>query len=72
MQVAKGAGVERLVGPSEGLADLPKAARNIRLGLSVNALKGTNIITVSYKNKDSGARNFRPERAYQPILYKAS
>ncbi len=58
MQVAKGVGFERLVGPSDGLADLPKAARNIRLGLSVNALKGSNIITVSYKNKDPELASF--------------
>ena len=58
MQVAKGVGVERLVGPSDGLADLPKAARNIRSGLSVNALKLTNIITVSYKNKDPELATF--------------
>src|SRR5262245_14631478 len=52
MQVAKVVGVERLMELSDGAADLAKAARNVRLSLSVNALKGTNIITVSYKNKN--------------------
>jgi uncharacterized protein involved in exopolysaccharide biosynthesis/Mrp family chromosome partitioning ATPase len=52
IQVAKVVGVERLMELSNGAADVAKAARNVRLGLSVSALKGTNIITVSYKNKN--------------------
>jgi uncharacterized protein involved in exopolysaccharide biosynthesis/Mrp family chromosome partitioning ATPase len=52
VQVANAVGVERLLPRSEGAADVSKAARNIRLALTVSALKGTNIILVSYRNKD--------------------
>ena len=52
MQVANAVGAERLLPSSEGAADISKAARNIRLGLTVTALKGTNIILVSYRNTD--------------------
>jgi succinoglycan biosynthesis transport protein ExoP len=52
VQVAEAVGVERLVQRSEGIATAPKAARNILKGLSVTALKDSNIILVSYRNED--------------------
>jgi uncharacterized protein involved in exopolysaccharide biosynthesis/Mrp family chromosome partitioning ATPase len=52
MQVAKAVGVERLLPQSGGAADISNAARTIRSGLTVNALGGTNIIFVSYTNRD--------------------
>ena len=52
MQVAKAVGPARLLPKSEDATDLTKAARGIRLDMMVTALKGTNIIMVSYKNPD--------------------
>ena len=52
MQVAKAVGPARLLPKSEDATDIAKAARNIRLEMMVTALKGTNIIMVSYKNTD--------------------
>ena len=52
MQVAKAVGPARLLPKSEDATDLAKAARSIRLDMMVTALKGTNIIMVSYKNRD--------------------
>ena len=59
--VAKAVGVERLVPASSQSNDglwprsergLTQAAHNIRLRLAVNSLRGTNIISVAYKNSD--------------------
>ena len=50
MQVAKAVGPARLLPKSEDATDIAKAARNIRWHMMVTALKGTNIIMVSYKN----------------------
>ena len=52
MEVAETIGTERLLPESEGAANLSKAAAAIRNGLSVVALPGTNIISVSYRNPD--------------------
>ena len=45
-------GIERLLPGSGGAADISIAARSIRSGLTVTALRGTNIILVSYKSRD--------------------
>ena len=52
MQVASAVGVERLVPGSQGTQDLSLAARNIQLGLTVAPIPGTNVIQVSYRNRD--------------------
>ena len=52
MQVANAVGVDRLLSQSDGPSDIAKAARNLRMGLTVTALRGTNIILVSYRNRD--------------------
>src|ERR1700752_385343 len=52
LEVAEAVGVERLMGGSEGKATKADAARSIVQGLRANALSGTNIISVSYKNDD--------------------
>ncbi len=46
------AGLDRLLGRSQGPADLINAARAVRMGLTVTSLRGTNIIFVSYKSRD--------------------
>ena len=51
MQVAEAVGVERLLAP-EGGADITAAASSIRAGLTVVPLANSNIILVSYKNRD--------------------
>ena len=51
MQVAQAVGVERLL-PDAKEADIIAAASSIRAGLSAAALKNTNIIVISYKNRD--------------------
>jgi polysaccharide biosynthesis transport protein len=52
MQVADVIGPELLVGPSKNKAMAPEAAREILRSLEVTALKGSNIISISYKNSD--------------------
>ena len=52
MQVAKAVGPARLLPQSEDATDIAKAARIIRSDMMVTALRGTNIIMVSYKNRD--------------------
>jgi succinoglycan biosynthesis transport protein ExoP len=52
MQVVDAIGVERLAGGPRARADKVAAAGNILRALSVNALKDTNIIVVSYRNAD--------------------
>lgn len=52
MQIVDAIGVERLTAGGRGQASKVAAARDILRELSVNALKDTNIITVSYRNGD--------------------
>jgi uncharacterized protein involved in exopolysaccharide biosynthesis len=52
MQVAETIGPEHLLQKSEGKGTLADAAHNIGLELQVIPVKGSNIISVSYKNKD--------------------
>jgi polysaccharide biosynthesis transport protein len=52
MQVAGTVGVDRVLGRSGPEATEVVAARSIIAGLKVAALRGSNIITVSYKNRD--------------------
>lgn len=52
MQVADAVGAERLVKPSTGKMTTAEAARAILRSLDVTALKGSNIISISYKNGD--------------------
>jgi polysaccharide biosynthesis transport protein len=52
MQVAEAIGVERLLPESGGKATKADAARYIHKGLKVSALKGTDIISVTYQNSD--------------------
>jgi polysaccharide biosynthesis transport protein len=52
MQVAQTIGVERLLKDSAGRASTADAARSILNGLKVAPLKESNIISVSYQNKD--------------------
>jgi polysaccharide biosynthesis transport protein len=51
-QVAQTIGVERLLQDSGGKASIADAARSILKELKVTPLKGSNIISVSYQNKD--------------------
>jgi succinoglycan biosynthesis transport protein ExoP len=51
-QVAETIGVERLMQDSGGKATTADAARSILKGLKVTPLKGSNIISASYQNKD--------------------
>ena len=51
-EVAETIGVERLASKSSGTSIKSEAARAISLGLSVAALKGSNVITVSYRHRD--------------------
>jgi uncharacterized protein involved in exopolysaccharide biosynthesis len=51
-QVAETVGVERLLQQCGGQGTKANAARHILRGLTVTALKGTDIISVSYKNTD--------------------
>jgi succinoglycan biosynthesis transport protein ExoP len=53
-QVAEAVGVERVLGYSGDGGTKIGAARNIVAGLTVTALKGSNILIVSYKNRDPG------------------
>ena len=52
MQVASAVGIERLVPKADREAELAQAARSVQLGLNASVLRGTNIITVSYRNAD--------------------
>ena len=52
MQVASAVGFDRLLPASEGVPDIAKAVHNLHLGLTVTALRGTNIILVSYRNRN--------------------
>jgi polysaccharide biosynthesis transport protein len=52
MQVADAVGPELLAKPSKGKASTPEAAREILKSLEVTALKGSNIISISYKSSD--------------------
>ena len=52
MQVAETIGVERLLPNSGGKGKIADAARSIEINLQVMAIKGSNIISVSYRNKD--------------------
>jgi polysaccharide biosynthesis transport protein len=51
-QVAEEIGVKRILGGSRGEATKDEAARALSKGLSVTSLKGSNIISISYKNGD--------------------
>ena len=51
-QVAEEVGVKRILGGSGGEATKDEAARALSKGLSVTSLKGSNIISISYKNGD--------------------
>jgi uncharacterized protein involved in exopolysaccharide biosynthesis len=51
-QVAAALGTDQLVKGSEDKAIENSAARSILLGLTVGAVRGSNIIVVSYKNRD--------------------
>jgi polysaccharide biosynthesis transport protein len=51
-QVAQTIGAERLLQESGGKGSTVDAARSILKGLKVTPLKGSNIISVSYQNKD--------------------
>src|SRR3981081_1254697 len=51
-QVAQSIGAERLMQDSGSRATAAEAARSILKGLKVAPLKGSNIISVSYQNKD--------------------
>jgi polysaccharide biosynthesis transport protein len=51
-QVAEAVGVRRLLGGLQGDATKDEAARVLSKGLSVVSLKGSNIISLSYKNGD--------------------
>jgi polysaccharide biosynthesis transport protein len=52
MQVTDAVGADRLVGQSESKVTNSEAARAILRGLEVTALKGSNIISIAYKNGD--------------------
>jgi uncharacterized protein involved in exopolysaccharide biosynthesis len=52
IQVAQAIGVERLLQGPGSKATIADAARSILSGLKVTPLKGSNIISVSYQNKD--------------------
>ncbi|MBV9998641.1 MAG: hypothetical protein JO015_05955 [Verrucomicrobia bacterium] len=53
VQVAEAVGIDRLVPSPLGIwADKAKAAHNLQLGLTVSAVKDTNIILVTYANRD--------------------
>ena len=47
-QVASAIGFARFLPESDGPPDIAKAVRNLRMDLTVTALRGTNIIVVSY------------------------
>ncbi len=51
-QVAEAVGVERLVPGSGTKATLDKAAQNMLHGLEVSIVKGTNIISISFRSAD--------------------
>src|SRR4029077_8444116 len=51
-QVAEEVGVKRILGGSGGEATKDEAARALSKGLSVISLKGSSIISISYKNRD--------------------
>ena len=51
-QVAEEVGVKRILGGSGGEATKDEAARALSKGLSVISLKGSNIISISYKNRN--------------------
>jgi uncharacterized protein involved in exopolysaccharide biosynthesis len=52
-QVAEAIGAKRLLPEAKGMADTAAAAHNIRLGLTaIPAGKDSNVIMVSYKNRD--------------------
>ena len=65
-------GPERLLPHSEGPADLAKAALSIRMALTVAALKGTNIISVSYKNEDPQLATLVLNELISRYFHKAS
>src|ERR1700730_87825 len=52
MQVADVVGPEQLFNPAKGKSMTAEAAREILRSLEVTALKGSNIISISYKNSD--------------------
>jgi uncharacterized protein involved in exopolysaccharide biosynthesis len=51
-QVAETVGIKRLLGNTAKEATKDEAARALSKGLSVTSLKGSNIISISYKNRD--------------------
>jgi polysaccharide biosynthesis transport protein len=51
-QVAEAVGVDRLASGTGEKAEIDQAAENLRQGLGVSVVKGTNIINVSYKSTD--------------------
>src|SRR5262249_37573013 len=51
-KVAEAVGVERIASDSKGDASIEKAIHNIYRALSVAAIKGTNIISVSFRSGD--------------------
>jgi uncharacterized protein involved in exopolysaccharide biosynthesis len=51
-EVAQAVGVERLVPHAGGKATIDKAIKNLSEGLDVSPVKGTSIISVSFKSRD--------------------
>ena len=51
-EVAETVGVDRLASKSAGASIKTQAARSISMGLTVSALKGSNVISVSYRHRD--------------------
>jgi polysaccharide biosynthesis transport protein len=51
-QVAEEIGIKRILGGARGDATKDEAARALSKGLSVTSLKGSNIISIAYKNGD--------------------
>ena len=51
-QAAKAIGVERLDSKSSTAPEISRAAQNIQSGLTVTPIRGSNIISVSYRNRD--------------------
>src|SRR4030081_3423354 len=52
-QAAEAVGIERLAPDSGAKATIDKAAQNVLHGLDVSIVKGTNIISVSFKSTDA-------------------
>ena len=51
-EVAESVGIDKLASKSSGSSIKAEAARAITMGLTVSALKGSNVITVSFRHRD--------------------